>query len=240
MERIMEFDGFKFRAEDFAVKTAKIKREFTKKEEIIHAAMHGAAALLGIVGLVFLIMRASSMGALALGGAIIFGMSLVILYSASFFYHATCVKYSARDGALLRKIAQKCDHSLIFLLILGTYVPACWTALGGYMGWTVFGVVATCSILGMALNVINVGKFAKVSLVLNLISGWTIVVASLPYFNAIGPIGFNFLVAGGLFYTVGVVFYKLKRIPYMHVIWHAFVILGTVMHYIMVYNYVYG
>lgn len=238
MDRSMEFDGFKFRAVDFEVRR-NVKREFTKTEEIIHAAMHGVAAVLGILGLVLLILKTSDMGATTLGGAIFFGASLIILYSASFFYHSVCVKHSASSASPIRKFAQKCDHSLIFLLILGTYVPVSWTAIGGTMGFAVFSIVAFSSVVGMILNIINVGKYAKVSLALNLLSGWAIVAVSVPFFNAIGPIGFNFLVAGGLFYTVGVIFYKLKSIPYMHIIWHLFVIFGTLMHYIMIYNYIY-
>lgn len=209
----------------------------SRAEEIANTATHGAAASLGCIGLFFLILKAHYHGALAVAGAIFFGASLILLYLASTLYHATCI--SRPEGDRLRSVMQKCDHVMIFLLILGTYVPACWTALGGWCGWTVFSVVGTCSLLGMALSWISVERFEKICLILNIISGWTIVIASIPYYNAIGPIGFNFLVAGGLFYTFGIIFYKMDKVPFMHVVWHLFVMLGSVMHFVMIYNFVY-
>ena len=214
-------------------------RELTRREEVIHAVTHGLGALVSILALVLLVIRASGQGALAVAGAAVFGSSLIILYSASCLYHSSCIKYRTLEAGALRRVCQKIDHSMIFILIVGTYVPACWTALGGWIGWTVFGIVGTCSVVGFVLNWISVKRFEKIVLTLNIISGWTIVVAGVPYFNAIGEIGFNYLVAGGLFYTIGIIFYKMQRIPYMHVIWHLFVIAGSLMHYIMIYNFVY-
>lgn len=220
-------------------KAEKVQRELTRKEEVIHAITHGMGVLVSILGLIFLVMKASGQGALAVAGAAVFGASLIILYSASCLYHSSCIKYRSLEESAMRRVCQKIDHSMIFVLILGTYVPACWTSLGGWIGWTVFGIVGSCSVLGMVLNWISVKRFEKIALVLNIISGWTIVVAGVPYYNAIGPIGFNYLVAGGLFYTIGIIFYKMQRVPYMHVVWHMFVLAGSVMHYIMVYSYVY-
>ena len=105
------------------------------------------------------------------------------------------------------------------------------------VGWCVFAVVATSSVLGLVLNSIDVDKYHKISLVLYLVTGWTIAAASVPYFKAIGPVGFGFLLLGGAFYTVGVIFYKMQKVPYMHVLWHLFVLGGSVMHFFMVYGY---
>lgn len=222
------------------MKKVKKQRELTRDEEIMHALTHGVGALFCVAGLVLLILKAAALNAIAVVGASIYGASLVILYSASALYHTSCIKYRSLEEGALRRVCQKIDHSMIFLLILGTYTPACLTSLGGWMGWTVFGIVAFCSALGMTLNFISVKKFEKIALALNLISGWMIVIVAIPYYNAIGPVGFNYLVAGGLFYTVGVVFYKLQSIPYMHVIWHLFVIAGSAMHFIMIYNFCYA
>ena len=220
-------------------KAKKEVRALSRTEEIIHAVTHGAGAVLGIIGLVFLIIKAMGQGALAVAGASFFGAALVILYSASTLYHTVCINNRSLSESALRRVCQKIDHSMIFVLILGTYVPACWTSLNGWIGWTVFSIVATCSVVGMVLNWISIQKFEKIVLTLNVISGWTIVVAGVPYFHAIGEIGFNYLVAGGLFYTVGIIFYKMQNIRYFHVVWHVLVLLGSAMHYVMVYNFVY-
>ena len=233
--------GYKMQNTKIIKKERKPKeiRELTRKEEIIHAITHGIPALLSILGLILLILKAIESGAVAVVGASIYGASLIILYSASCLYHSSCIKYRSLEEGALRRVCQKIDHSMIFILILGTYTPAYLTSLGGWVGWTIFGIVAFCSVLGMTLNFISVKKFEKFALALNLISGWMIVIAAIPFYNAIGQVGFNYLVAGGLFYTIGVIFYKLQNIPYMHVIWHIFVIAGSLMHYVMVYNFIY-
>lgn len=212
-------------------------RELTFFEEVIHAVTHGIGALLSVLGLVLLMIKASGIGARAVVGTAIFGASMIILFTASCLYHTASAIYPPDSGSRVRATFQKCDHSMIFLLILGTYSPACVTTLGGFVGWSVFGVVAACCVTGIVLNWISVAKFEKISLFLQLLSGWSIVVAFVPFYNAIGPVGCNFLVAGGLFYTVGVVFYKLQNIKYFHVVWHIFVLLGALMHYVMIYSY---
>ena len=225
-----------------AVKKAKrevCEREYTKTEEVIHSITHGAGALLGVVGLIVLIMKVIGQGTLNMVSAAIYGASLIILYSASCAYHTSCAVYGENTVSPVRDFCMKCDHSLIFILILGTYTPACLSAIGGWIGYTVFGVVASCSLIGITLNIISVERFQKISMFLYLLAGWMIVVALVPFYNAIGPRGIAFLVAGGILYTIGVVFYKLKRIPNMHIIWHLFVLGGSIMHYIMVYFYCY-
>ena len=128
---------------------------------------------------------------------------------------------------------------MIFVLILGTYVPVCWTALGGWLGWVVFGVVATCSALGIVINIIDVGRFHKLSLIIYIVSGWTIALVTIPFVSVVGWGGFAFLLAGGLSYTIGVIFYRMTKTPYMHLIWHLLVTLGSVMHFVMIYQFVY-
>lgn len=213
------------------------EREYSRREETLHSLTHGFGALLGVAGLVFLILKAVSLGAVAVVGASVFGAALIILYSASCAYHGACAVYGEHCVSPVRDFFMKCDHCMIFILIVGTYTPACIYAMGGWVGWTVFGIVASCCTVGLILNAVDVDRFHKISLVLYLVTGWTIVIASVPYYNAIGPVGFSFLVIGGLLYTIGVIFYKLQKIPYMHVLWHLFVIGGSVMHYFMVYSY---
>ncbi len=207
--------------------------EHTHREEFLHSLTHGSAAVLGAFGLVMLVMKTATLGTLDLIGSIIFGVSLVMLYSASAIYHSA--PYETRS----REVLQKLDHCMIFVLILGTYVPACWTSLGGWLGWSVFGVVAVCAVVGIAINLIDIGRFHKLSLVLYVVSGWMIAIATVPFVKAIGWGGFGFLLSGGLFYTVGLIFYRMTETRYMHLIWHLFVMMGSLMHFIMIYSYVY-
>ena len=109
--------------------------------------------------------------------------------------------------------------------------------MGGVVGYTVFGVVLACCLVGIILNVIDVERFMKVSLALYVIAGWTIALAIKPYYAAVGTGGIILLVLGGVAYTVGIFFYKAKNTKYMHIIWHFFVLLGSIMHFLMVYLY---
>ncbi len=211
----------------------KLIEEHSATEEFLHSLTHGASAVLSAVGLVFLIMKTATLGVLDLVGSVIFGVSLVMLYSASAIYHASPYETKSRE------VLQKLDHCMIFVLILGTYAPACWTTLGGWLGWCVFAVVAVCGVVGVAINLIDIGRFYKLSLVLYVVSGWMIAIATVPFIKAIGWEGFAFLLGGGIFYTAGLIFYRMKNTKYMHLIWHLFVMLGSLMHYIMIYSYVY-
>jgi len=205
----------------------------SKKEEKINAATHLVSAALAVLGTVLLIIKCADMGALSIVSAALYGASMIILYSASSAYHLV------RNGTRAKVFLQKFDHASIFLLITGTYIPGCWISMGGVVGWVVFGLVAGCGIVGIVLNCIDVKKFSKVCLVLYIVAGWTIAAALYPYYKAIGGMGILFLVLGGLLYTGGIFFYKKKKTPYMHAVWHVFVTLGSVMHYIMVYFYCY-
>lgn len=213
------------------------EREYESYEEITHAVTHGAGALLGVVGFILLLIKTSGSGFLNVFSVAVYGISLVVLYSASCAYHTCCAVYGSYQPSRVRDFFMKCDHSMIFFLILGTYTPACLSAMRGFVGYTVFALVASCCVLGVILNVISVERFHKISLVLYLVTGWSIVVALYPYYQAVGSEGIAFLVLGGILYTVGFLFYKMQHIKNMHIIWHLFVIAGSVMHYIMVYGF---
>ena len=205
----------------------------SKKEERLNAVTHIISAILAAIGSALLIIKVSDMGALAVVSATLYGASMIILYSASSIYHL------AHNGTRTKIFLQKLDHASIFLLITGTYIPGCWIAMGGVVGWLVFGVVGFCGIVGIVLNCISVKKYSKICLFLYIVAGWTIAAALYPYYKAIGGMGILFLVLGGLLYTGGIFFYRKKKTPYMHAIWHMFVTLGSVMHYFMVYFYCY-
>ncbi len=216
---------------------APLEREYSRIEEWAHAVTHGIGALLSIGALFLLIFKSYSSGTSGIVSALIFGISLVLLYTASFLYHASSAVFGENTESRVRDFFMKCDHSIIYILILGTYAPACISGLGGALGYLVLFAVGALCLCGVVLNVIDVEKYKKISLSLYVITGWTIALVSVPYFRAVGARGFSLLVLGGVFYTVGIIFYKLKRIPYMHLIWHLFVIAGSLMHFFMVYFY---
>ena len=217
-------------------KKEKLTREFSRREEVVHALTHGLGAALGVVGLVLLMSRVAGMGAVSIGAALIYGISFILLFTASAVYHTSCAIFPASANSPIRNICMKCDHSMIYILIWGTYTPAC-AAMGGAIGIVLFSIVSVCAIVGIILNVIDVKRFERVSMLLYIVAGWTIVVAGYPFIKAIGSRGFLLLAAGGVLYTVGIIFYKLKRIPNMHVLWHLFVLAGAAAHYMMVYFY---
>ena len=228
------------RISNFAIKKEKEKkneREYYGYEEITHAVTHGLGALASVFALILLLIKVSGEGALTLFSTAVYGASLIILYSASCAYHSSCAVYGSTKPSPVRDFFMKCDHSMIFFLILGTYTPACLVSMRGKIGFSVFAIVASCCILGVIMNVISVERFYRVSQILYLVTGWTILVALYPYYNAIGAQGILFLVLGGVLYTVGVIFYKMQHTRNMHIIWHLFVLAGSVMHFFMVYLY---
>ena len=233
----MEFinGGFKNKAN----KSKKTPREFTCFEEILHAIIHGAGAALAVAATVLLILKTAGTAAIDVVSAALFGASLIILYSASCAYHTSCALYPESVPSKARELTKKFDHCCIFILIGGTYAPACLSSLGGALGWTVFAIVGGSCAFGFVLNCINVEKFRKISLALYIITGWAIILVSIPFSKAIGTTGFSFLVLGGILYTLGIVFYKIQSVRYFHVLWHLFVLSGSIMHYLMIYLYCY-
>jgi len=202
-------------------------------EELSNAISHGVATLLSIAGTVLMIVFASinHKGALAITGVSIFGGSLILLYLASCLYHSLIFTKAGR-------VFQKFDHCMIFLLITGTYTPICLSLIGGWVGWTVWGINAACCILGVTLNGISIKKFDKISQILYIIMGWSIVVASYSAIKAIPFAGLMLILAGGIFYTLGTFFYRKKNVKYAHFVWHLFVMLGSIPHFIMIFYYI--
>ena len=212
------------------------ERHFTRFEEGMHAVTHGLGALLGIFALILLCIKSAD-DTYALFSSIIYGISLIFLYAASGSFHATGIFYRDGKTSRFREFTMKCDHSLIYFLILGTYTPACISAMRNTAGYIVFSIVGACCLLGAILNIINVDRFLKISLILYVVSGWTIGAALYPYYLAVGAGGILYLLLGGVAYTVGIFFYKARHKIYMHTVWHLFVLLGSILHFFMVYLY---
>ena len=203
---------------------------YTKKEEIWNSITHGLGALLAIPGIVLLVIKAVHEGStLALISYIVFGVSILLMFLASTLYHAI-PKY--------KTALKKFDHSAIFLLIAGTYTPIMLVAFGGAIGWIYVGIEWVLAMVGIALKQFFVHRFKMVSLLVYIGMGWLIIFISKPLIDMIGMNGFGWLLAGGLFYTIGTYFYKNDRIPYNHAIWHVFVLAGCVSMYACVYLYI--
>lgn len=209
------------------------RRKQTVGEEIANSLSHGAGFLGVIVAAPFLI-RSSHLhgGGLAVIGASIFVVSAACLYLSSLIYHALPHNRSKR-------VFQLIDHSAIYLLIAGTYTPFTLGILRGAWGQTLLVLIWTLAIGGIAMKLIFGMRFPKLSLGLYLLMGWTIIVAAKPLLALMPLSGLLWISAGGLFYTIGVVFYATESIPYFHFVWHLFVLLGTTCHFVAVYLYAY-
>ena len=203
----------------------------SRGEEIANSLTHGLGAVLAVAGLVVLAFCASRHGtARTVAGCVVFGATLVFLYASSTLYHAVA---NARAKAVLRVL----DHSAIFLLIAGTYTPFTLVSLRGPWGWSLFGVVWGLALAGITLRLALRRRPTALFVTLYLAMGWCVVVAAKPLLAAVAPGGIALLVAGGLAYSVGVVFYVWRR-PYHHAIWHAFVLAGSAFHFAAVLLYV--
>lgn len=203
----------------------------TLGEEIANAISHGLGSLLAIAGTVILIVKAAIYsGALAVVSVSLYGASLIILYSFSSLYHAITHKTA-------KKVLRIFDHCSIFLLILGTYIPVSLLLIGGARGWWLFGVNAFCTVVGIVFNSISLEKWKTISLVLYVVMGWSIITSMGTVISNTPVSGLLFLGIGGIMYTLGIIFYKIKSIKYMHFVWHLFVLAGSILHYFFVLNY---
>lgn len=199
-------------------------------EELMNAITHGVGALLAIAGTVLLIVRSASYGsAVNVVSVTLFGASMIVLYTISCLYHALKMGRGKR-------VFQVLDHCSIFLLIFGTYIPLCLVTVGGAFGWTLFGVMGGCAVVGVVLNAVDLKRWKRLSQVLYLVMGWMGVIALPTLFRELTRLGFLFLVLGGVAYTVGVIFYRNKEKRFWHGIWHFFVLAGTVLHFFAVYT----
>ncbi len=210
----------------------KINAFYTLGEEIANSVTHGLGSIFALSGgAVLIVFAALTHDAWKIVSSSIYVGCMLLLFTMSTLYHAF-------TGEKLKGFFRKLDHTSIFYLIAGTYTPFTLVLLRGKIGWIMFAAVWITAIIGTVVNMINVDRFAKVSLVSYIVSGWVIVLAIVPLAKALNVSGMIFLALGGLLYTVGVIFYKMKKIPYMHSVWHLFVLAGAVMHYFCVLFYV--
>lgn len=208
--------------------------EYSFREELAHGISHGIGAGLAIVGLVFLLIAAIRYGnSWHIVSAAVYGGSLILLYLASTLYHLI-------SNPKVKRIFQKLDHSMIYVLIAGTYTPLTLVTLRGGWGWTLFGLVWGMAVCGLVLEAVLPRRIGWLSLLLYLGMGWLVVIAGKPLLAALATGGLILLIAGGLFYSLGVIFYVWKKLSYNHAIWHLFVMAGSAAHFFAILFYVYS
>ena len=194
-------------------------------EEIANSITHGIGAILSIAALSVLVVFASQhKDAWRIVSFSIYGATLFLLYLTSTLYHAF-------THEKLKKFFRLMDHSCIYLLIAGTYTPPTLIAMRGAWGWTLFGLIWTMAAAGLVFKVFNMGKYQFISVVIYIIMGWLAIIAIKPMLAALPAGMFAWFLAGGLFYTFGVVFYAWEELPYNHAIWHLFVLGGSITHF---------
>lgn len=197
-------------------------------EQIANAITHGIGAVLSIAGLTVLVTLAITKGNIwHLVSFSIFGMSLLILYTASTLYHSI-------PKQSLKKLLKTIDHCAIFLLIAGTYTPFLLISLRGIWGWSLFGIIWGITLFGSAIKIMFIYKFQKVFLGIYIMMGGLVIIASHEIIANVEPTGITLIVAGSLTYALGVPFYIWKKLPYNHAIWHLFVLGGSAFHYFAV------
>ncbi len=202
-----------------------LNKRYTLGEEIFNSVSHGVGALLAIAGTVILIVvSALNIGAWGVVSSAIYGASLIILYTMSTLYHAL-------TNEKAKYVMRIMDHVTIFLLIAGTYTPITLVPLRGVLGWVLFGLIWGAAILGIVFNSIDLDRFRKISVVCYVVMGWAIIFAIKPLINSMPKLSLIFLLIGGALYSLGVIFYAIKKIKYFHSIWHLFTIGGSVFHY---------
>jgi len=201
-------------------------------EERINIASHAIGLVLSVIALILLVARAAIYGNVwHITSFSIFGISLVMLYTASTVYHST-------KDAKLRSRLRIVDHATIYILIAGTYTPFTLVTLNGFTGWWIFGITWGLALTGIILKLFFTGRFEIISTLMYVFMGWVIVFAIEPLVNNFSTAGIAWLVAGGVAYTLGAILYGVRIMKYNHATFHVFVLIGSAMHFVSVFFYV--
>ena len=204
---------------------------YTIGEEIGNAVTHGVGALLGIVGLLFMILRAADVRQTV--SVCVYGASIIVLFTMSCLYHAL-------TNPTAKHVMRVFDHSSIFLLIAGTYTPYTLVTLRGPLGWALFSIVWAAAVLGITLNAVSIERFKKFSMIAYIACGWCVVIAIVPLVQNLPLGGLLLLVLGGVLYTSGILFYRKKSVRWFHMVWHLFVLFAAICQFLSIYCYVLG
>jgi len=207
----------------------KVYRKLTNTEEIINSVTHGIGALLSIAALIVLIIVADKHGDIwHLVSFSIYGGTLILLYLSSTLYHSF-------STPRIKNLFARFDHVSIFLLIAGTYTPILLTSIRGVWGWTLFIIIWTIALVGAIIRSIYLHRFRKLMVAIYLLMGWLFVLAGKEIYLSLPSTSILFLVLGGFAYSVGVIFYMWRKLPYSHGIWHLFVLAGSILHFFAIY-----
>jgi hemolysin III len=205
---------------------------YTEGEELANRITVGAGALMSVIGLVALVRITALQGdPWRVASCSLYGATLVLFYIISTLYHSV-------RRPRLRYVFRILDHASIFLIIAGTYTPFTLVSLQGVWGWSLFGVVWGLAFAGVGFKVVMTARLRILGPLLYLAMGWLIVIAYEPLVAAVPGAGIDWLIAGGLFYSGGLIFYAWDRLPFNHAIWHGFVLAGSACHYVAIYRYV--
>lgn len=201
-------------------------------EELANTITHGFGLVLSVIGFgVLLILAASRGGKLMIAGCVVYGVSLVILYAASTAYHST-------TSVTLKKKLQVADHCGIYLLIAGSYTPFGIVIIGGALGQTLLAAIWAFAVIGITAKLIFADRFPALSVISYVLMGWLGAFAMQPLFEALGGMPIALAVAGGVAYTLGVIFFAWHKLPHNHAIFHVFVLAGSLFHYVAIAMYV--
>ena len=205
---------------------------YSMGEEIASSVIHGIGILLSLAALIIMVIFASRYGtAWHLAGAVVFGCGLIIAYTSSTLYHSF-------QKVKVKAVFRILDHVSIFILIAATYTPLTLVNLRGTWGWSLFGVVWGLALFGIIVECSSLRRFRLASVILYLGMGWIMIVAIKPMLVMVQTGGLLLLLAGGLAYTIGCLFYAWRRLPYNHAIWHLFVLAGSACHFFAILFYV--
>jgi len=209
-----------------------LKPHYTRLEEYANAITHGIAVALSIVALWVMVASAVQFGdAIHITSVSVFGGSLILLYLMSTLYHSF-------QNPSIKYVFRILDHSSIYLLIAGSYTPFTLISMRGGLGWTLFAVIWILAVSGVIFKLFFTGQFHITSTLLYVGMGWLAILAIKPILHNVPTGGIVWLIAGGLLYTFGVVFYLWRRVPFHHAIWHLFVMAGSFSHFMAIYYYV--
>lgn len=203
---------------------------YTLGEELFNAVSHGLGAMLSIAALVLLLVRAQ--GALPVTASALFGAAMILLYTMSCLYHALSPRLAGK------KVLRVLDHCNIFLLVFGTYIPVALLGVPGARGWTLFGLVALFTVLGVVFTAVDLERFQVAAVICQLLSGWSILLGVTALRRSMGLPGLLWLIAGGVMYSVGAILYGLgKNRRYCHSVFHIFCLLGSFCHFWAIWRY---
>jgi len=210
-------------------KSPKTYRELRASEEMVNSITHAIGTSLSIVALVILLMVAQNQGdTLHLISFSIYGSTLILMYLSSTLYHSF-------SSPRIKDLFARFDHVSIFLLIAGTYTPILLTNIHGFWGWSLLVILWAIALTGAVIRAIYLHRYRKIMVFVYLAMGWMFILAGKQIYQSLPTISVTFLILGGVVYSLGVVFYMWRNLPYAHGIWHLFVMAGSILHFFAIY-----